>query len=148
MSPNYVSKEGVFFPAKEKVGLINRSGKTITVEGKEVKDGEPYIYEGVDRAALYELYLQGTETMGQNFRQNPEFLANVRNQGFSNVDEYLKAIGYEENMTEEEFEKKISRVNKHELPKKVAAVKVLGGGKDFAAQGEDKYGSFDKPKEL
>jgi len=143
--PNYVSHEGIWHPAKEKVGLINKSGKTIKVEDKEVNDGEPYIYEGPDRAALFELFKDNVETLGMSFKNNPEFLSAVRNMGFSNVDEYLKSIGYDDQKALDEFIEKAAEVKRHELPKKVEAIKVLGGGKDFAAQGEDQYGGFGKP---
>ena len=146
--PQYVSHEGIWHPAKEKVGLINKSGKTKEIDGKEVKDGDPYIYEGPDRAALFELFKQKVETLGTSFRNNPEFLTAIRNQGFQSVDDYLESIGYDENKALAEFEEKASVVQKHELPEKVAGVKVLGGGKDFAAQGEDVYGGFGKPKDL
>ena len=38
----YVSKEGVWFPAKEKVALVNRSGKPKKIGGKVIQPGEPY----------------------------------------------------------------------------------------------------------
>ena len=56
MCPTFVSKDGIWHPAKEKIGLVNRSGKTKTIDGKRIKPGDPYIYEGADRAALFVLY--------------------------------------------------------------------------------------------
>ena len=53
--PNYISIDGEFFPAKERVALKNLSGKEKEVDGKIIKPGEDYIYEGADRAALFEL---------------------------------------------------------------------------------------------
>lgn len=140
--PRYVSREGVWYPAKEKIGLTNLSGKTKTVDGKKVEPKEPYIYEGPDRASLFELFQAKVETFGQNFRNNPEFLQAVRNQGFQSVDDYLKSIGYDEKKVQEEFEKKASIVHKDELPKRVKMVETLGGGVDTTGSGKDRYGGF------
>jgi len=140
--PNYVSKDGVWYPAKEKVGLINTSGKEKEVDGKKVAPGEPYIYEGPDRAALFELFKAKVETFGVDFRTDPELINRVRQLGYKSVDEYAKIMGYDKEKIEKEFKKNASVVTKHELPKKVEAVKTLGGGKDFAGQGQDKFGGF------
>lgn len=142
MSPRYVSKEGTWHSAKEKIGLKNLSGETKVVDGKEVKHGEPYIYEGADRASLFEFYKAGVETFGQDFRKNPEFLQAIRTQGFGSVDEYLKYIGYDKEKVEKEFEEKASVVHKDELPKKVKAIETLGGGVDTSGGGQDRYGGF------
>ena len=55
---SWTSFEGVWYPAKEKVGLINHSDVAIKnpISGEEIGPGEPWIYEGPDRAALLELY--------------------------------------------------------------------------------------------
>lgn len=140
--PKYVSKEGVWYPAKERIALKNLSGKTKIVDGKEIQPGDDYIYEGADRAALFELFKAGVETFGQDFRKNPEFLQAVRNQGFQNVDEFLKAMGYDEKKALEEFEKKASVIHKDELPEKVKMVQILGGGQDTSGGGQDRYGGF------
>lgn len=146
--PKYHSKAGVWHPAKEKVGLTNLSGKVKVVNDKEVQPGEPYVYEGPDRAALFELFLAKVETFGQDFRKNPEFLQAIRNQGFNNVDEYLKFVGYDEKMVEEEFQKKASVVNKHELPERVKSIETLGGGGDTTGTAKPRYGGFgEQPKD-
>ena len=72
--PRFISKEGVWHPAKERVALKNLSGKTKKVDGEDVQPGDDYIYEGADRAALFELYKLKVETLGEDFRKNPEFL--------------------------------------------------------------------------
>lgn len=140
--PRYVSNKGVWFPAKERIALKNLSGKTKVVDGKEIEPGDDYIYEGPDRAALFELFKEGVETFGQDFRKNPEFLQGVRNQGFPSVEEFLKFIGYDEKKAEEEFEKKASKVHKDEIPKRVEMVRTLGGGTDTSGGGQDRYGGF------
>lgn len=138
----YVSKEGEWYPAKERIALKNLSGKVKVVDGKEIQPGDDYIYEGGDRAALFELFQDNVDHLGTNFRNNPEFLQAMRNQGFNTVEEYLKASGYDEKKSEKEFAEKAEVVNKDSLPERVAAIKVLGGGKDTTGSGQDKYGGF------
>lgn len=148
--PTFVSKDGVFHPAKERVALRNNSNETIknpSAEyskycGEEVKPGEQYIYEGPDRAALFELYLQKQETMGFPFWDDPELVSRVRQLGYKDVKQYAKAMGWNKEKVEEEFVKKASVVTKHELPEKVKAIERLGGGMDTSGQGKNRYGGF------
>lgn len=152
-------ENGKWHPAKEKVGLINRSDKVLKIkktdkEGKEyieeVKPGEPYIYEGPDRAALYELWSRDktgkTTTIGEDFRTNTEFLeyyAKSRNAfGFASVQEFLDYLGYDTKQIKKDFNEKASVINKHELPNRIEEIKRLGGGDDRAGGGNAKYGGF------
>ena len=129
----FVSDEGVWSPSKEKVGLQNNSGKTITVNGKQILHGEPFIYEGPDRGALIELEDQGVTSFGESFRKHPEFLQAVRNQGFNNTDEYLKHLGYDEAKAKKEIEKTSTKItSQDELTKRTKMVETMGGGgKDY-----------------
>ncbi|KKK95047.1 hypothetical protein LCGC14_2676740 [marine sediment metagenome] len=140
--PRYISHKGVCHPAKERIALKNLSGKVIQVDGKDVQPGDDYIYEGPDRAALFELYKAGEETFGQDFRKDPEFLKSVRAQGFNDVADYLKSMGYDEEKDNKEFNEKASVVHKREMPKRVAAIKTLGGGIDTSGEGQDRLGGF------
>ena len=150
--PTYISKDGVFYPAKEKVGLVNRSNKTITnpsakwseYHGKKIKPGEPFIYEGPDRASLFEFHKEKVETLGIDFKKDPEFINRIRQMGYT-VEEYLQAVGYNEENVEKDFKKKATVVTKHELPMQVKSIETLGGGADTAGQGLDKYGGFGEP---
>lgn len=145
--PHYISSKGLWFPAKERVALKNLSGKPKEVDGEVVQPGEEYIYKGPDRAALFDLWKEGVDTFGQDFRKNPEFLQGIRNQGFQNVEDFLKFVGYDEKADEEKFKEKAAKITKHELPKKVKAIEVLGGGQNTAGDG-DRYGGFgDVPKD-
>ena len=143
---NYVSIDGVWYPAKEKVALKNLSGKPKVVDGKEIKPGEDYIYEGADRGALFELYRAGVEKFGIDFHHDAELLNRVKQLGFKNVDEYAKTVGYDKEKIKKEAEEKISKVNLHELPAKVKGIEILGGGVDTSGGGQDKYGGFGEPK--
>ena len=134
MSPNWISKDGVWHPAKEHVVLPHLVGT------------EREVYDGPDRAALFILYKEKKETLGMNFRHDPELINRTRQLGFKSVDEYAKAMGYDKEKVEKNFEEKAAQVTKHELPKKVDAIKKLGGGRDTSGQGNDTYGGFGKPK--
>jgi len=157
---------GKWHPAKEIASLVNRSNKAIEIEmtdgegkkfKKKINPGEPYIYEGPDRAALFELWeldkTGKTTTLGSDFRQNPEFLesyAKARNAfGFNSVDEYLMYLNYDFKKVKEDFDKKASIITKHELSARIAEIKRIGGGSDLANPGKNiKYGGFGEPEEL
>jgi hypothetical protein len=150
--PNYVSKGGVWHPAKEKVALKNYGNKTIKnpstdekLKDEEIKSGEDFIYSGPDRASLFELWQAKVEHFGEDFRTNPEFLQAVRNMGYSSYKKYLKDIGFDEKKLDEDFNKKSEVVNLHELPKKVKAIETLAGGRDTAGQGQDLKGEWKSP---
>ena len=100
------------------------------------------MYKGADRRALYELFKEKVTKFGTNFRHDPEFIRAVRTMNFNNVDEYLKAINYDEKKSKDDFEKKAEKVAKHDLPKKVEEIKVLGGGQDTTGSSEDRHGGF------
>ena len=157
--PSWITdQDGKWHPAKEKVALTNY-GKRFKDKktGEWVNTGEPYIYEGPCRAALFELWqidkTGATTTIGENFRQNTEFLesfAKARQAfGFANVEDYLTYLGYDISKAKADFEKKASVLAKHELPKKVEEIKKLGGGSDTANPGKNiKYGGFGEPQEV
>ena len=138
----WISKDAVWFPAKERVALKNLSGKVKIVDGKEVQPGEDYIYEGADRQALFELFKEGVETLGQDFRKNPEFLQSIRNQGYNSVDEYLTAVGYNAEEVEKKFKENAAIIKSREIPKTVKAIEVMGGGVDTAGVSKTRYGGF------
>ena len=139
----FVSKEGVWYPAKEKVALKNVGKKDLVYKGVVIKPGEPFIYEGPDRVAVDELKKSGEETFGHDFRSEPEFLQAVRNMGFNTVDEYLKHIGYDQEKELKKFEDKASSVQAHEVPKPVDEIYIPAGGKDTSGNKEaDIIGGF------
>lgn len=147
---NWVSKGGVFFPAKERVALKNNSNKAIKNPSEKeskyheeiVQPGEDYIYEGPCRQALFELFKENVETFGTDFRYDPEVVSRVRQVYNMTMEEYLKFVGYDEEKEEKLFKEKASVVSKHDLPKKVKALEIMGGGKDFSGAGGDVKGGF------
>lgn len=134
--PNYISKDGIFYPAKEKIGLVNHSNQVITNPsatwsnhyGEKVEPGDPYIYEGPDRAAMYELYLQGVETLGQDFHLDVELINRVRQLGYKSIDDYAEIMGWKKSKSEQQFKEKATVVTKHELPQKVKELELDSGG--------------------
>lgn len=144
--PTYVSDAGVLHPAKEIVALTNYGAPFSHPKTKEiVETGSPYIYEGPCRAALFELWLTdksgNTTTFGINFENSPEFLQALRNLNMKK-DEYLAWVGYDVDVNKKAFEKKASKIAKHELPQKVAEIKRLGGGSDHATGKNVRYGGL------
>lgn len=146
--PRFVSKDGVWFPAKEKVSLTNITDKVKVVDGKEIEPGDPYIYEGPDRAAEFELFQAGVKNFGIHFKDDPDLINRARQLGYKDVAEYAKAVGYDAEKVRQEFEKNAAVVTKHELPERKEGIKTFGGGRDFSGQGNDVPGAFGKPKEL
>ena len=142
----WVSKDGIWHPAKEKVALKNITDKVKVIGGQTVQPGEPYIYEGPDRAALFELFEQKVETLGQDFRQDIELINRVKQLGYNSVDDYAKAMGYDKDKVEALFNKNASVVTQHELPKRVEALNELGGGTDMSGQGKSIVGGFGEPE--
>lgn len=164
MSTWISDEKGLLHPAKERVGLKNLSGKTIKIEqtsddGKKFKVSVPpggdYVYEGPDRAAMYQWWEengkptaeqimampQGTVTMGEGFRQNDEFMKQFRiareAHGYQNMDEYLKDIGFDQVKAHDKFLKRAQVVQLHELPDRVPEIKKVGGGDDRANPGKN-----------
>jgi len=145
--PNFISNKGEWYPAKQKVGLVNNTGKAFKYRNKTIQPGEPFIYEGADMGALKMLHEAGQQTLGQDFRHDPEFMQAVRNQGFNSVDEYLKHIDYDEQADEDKFKEQAEVVLKGEMPERVKEVITIGGGKDFSGNKDnDLIGGFGDEK--
>ena len=134
--PTFISHEGEWSPGKEKVALVNRSKEAREINGVLVQPGEPFIYEGPDRAALFELYSQGVATLGQSFRKSPDMLDVVRKFNFKDMDDYLAFIGYDKAKADKEFTEKAALVSKHELPKRVKEIEVMSGGGGEYSKGD------------
>ena len=147
--PTFVSVSGEWSPGKERVALKNLSGKVKTINGQTVEPGDDYIYEGPDRAALYLLYEQGSEKLGQHFRTNMDMVNLVRQLGFKTMDEYLDFVGVKE--TDEEKKSKealVSKVTRHELPKRIKEIEVMSGGTEQGTGTIIRKGGWDRPPDL
>lgn len=154
----WISNKGVWHPAIERVGLTNKSGKAVEYKGEMIEPDAPFVYEGPNREALKELAEANAETLGHDFRRDPEFLQSMRNMGWSageeGVEQYLAFIGYDEKADDERFKKEASKVSKGSAKKQHAEVLTMGGGKDQSGNSEnDQIGGFGEqrtrsPKEL
>lgn len=138
----WISKNGVQVPAKEKVALVNDTGKTIIVDGKPVAPGEPYIYEGPDRAATEYLKSEGVTHLGRNFWEDPELIGRVRQIHQCSMKEYMDMMGYNEKTTEDEFNKKLSEVNLHKETPRKSGSKFNSGGRNTAGNSGHIEGDF------
>lgn len=173
MSTWVSDEKGQWHPGKERAALKNISDRALEIEQTSVdgakfkqviEPGADYIYEGPDRAAMFQWWeengkpsaedmrkLDGDVTFGEDFRSNTEFMeqyAKFRNMfGFKNVDEYLKYLGYDQKKAHVRFLEKAAIVAKHDLPNRSPELKKLGGGDDKANPGKNlKYGGFGEPE--
>jgi hypothetical protein len=74
--PSFVSKLGVWEPAKEKTVIIG-------------EDGSPKIYEGPDRAAKEFLEKENVSKLGMDAKKDPDNIMRARQLGMS-VEEFLR----------------------------------------------------------
>ena len=139
--PSYISKGGVWEPAKEHVVLPHLTG---------TKDE---VYDGPDRAALHELALaNGVDadgkpkvgTLGIHYKNDAELLMRAKSLGYSTVAEFAAAQGYSKTPEQEavEIKEKEKTVITHTPPKRGEANQKLGGGTDTSGGGNDKLGGF------
>ena len=128
--PSWNSKDGVWTPAKEKVALYN-------------KEGEPFIYEGADRAATDYLQETGEEFLGKPFYDDPEIIdrAHERRQ---TVDEFCKVKLNPAAKREAAFKEAEAKVNMHHAPSRKSAEKIINsGGRNTAGSGHLEGGMGD-----
>jgi len=118
--PSFISNNGVWEPAMEKVALVD-------------KKGEPIIYEGKDRAAL-EMIANGDIT-SQHFSKDTEFINRVRQVHNMSMPEYMTANGFDEKTSKAEFEKKMAIVNLHKPGVRKPAKRQRSGGANTAPGG-------------
>jgi hypothetical protein len=86
-------------------------------------------------------------TYGMSFTMDPDLLNRAKQLGFNDVMEDALASGYDAEKAKQEFNKKASKIEKYEPPKRKPARQIEGGGKDFSGQGQDKFGGFGTPPE-
>lgn len=167
---SFISDElGIWHPAKESVPLKNNTDRPIEIEqtssdGKKfkqvVKPGGSYIYEGPDRAAMFQWWeengkpsaekmreMEGNITFGSNFRGDSEFINYYgkfrQSMGFVNMEEFLTFVGYDAKKSHARFLEKASMVTTHDAPTRLSEVQKLGGGTDNANPGKNlRYGGF------
>jgi hypothetical protein len=156
--PSWIADEkGLLHPAKERVGLVNNTGERMKhpTTGEMIEPGDPYIYDGPDRAAMFQWWEENGKptaeqikampddaiTMGTDFHTNQEFMdfyAKYRQAfGFQNMAEFLTYLGYDEKKQQDRFKNLSQEVKLHELPERVPEIKKVGGGDDRANPGKN-----------
>ena len=143
----WISDGGLMFPANERVGLTNNTGKTLTnpsMEGsmfyeEQVADGQDYIYEGPDRDSMKYLKDQGfleQGYMGTHFMNSNDMFELARAKGYDNVEDYIKkTTAWDEDKSKEVIEKRKKEFFTRKAPERVKAVNLKGGGDNTAPGG-------------
>ena len=138
--------KGKWHPAKEKIGLTNKSDKDMVYKGEVIPPGGPFVYDGPDREAVRMIKENGgvdAETLGDDFTTSPDFIQVTRNMGFNSVEEYLQFHGYDYDKMLKDFEEKASSVKSHEEPKPLEETLIMGGGQDRSGNRDnDLIGGF------
>lgn len=147
--PEYVSKEGVWVPAKEHVHLENKTDHDIEIDGKILSPGEDMIYDGPDRQALLVLKEAGEDYLGQHFTMDMDMFHLARGQGFKDVKEYAESIGHNSKEAQKIADKTVEKYRAHGSAKPTQGVQPRGGGINTANPGQgDRLGGFgDPPKD-
>lgn len=152
--PKFISKDGLWYVAKERVALKNNSNNTIENPSAEwskyhkekVEAHQPFIYEGPDRAALFELYKADPEgsitTLGQNFHDDTDLQDRTRQRGYKSVAEYAKAVGYSKEKSDAKFNELIAKVETHSLPKRVKMIDAVESGAYDTVGNNHRKGGF------
>lgn len=130
---SWVSKLGQWFPKQEY--FVNQ----------KAKPGENPVYQGPDRGAMEYLNEQGVESIGTPYNADGELVMRARQLGFKDVDEYLKVAvpgGFDKKAQLEKSEKEQQKLEVHETPERKNPTKFVGGGRDYANQGKDRFGGI------
>jgi hypothetical protein len=157
---SWISEEGVFFPANERVSMMNETDEEIdnpSIEGSQyygmkVPPRSPYVYEGPCRDALKVLHDLGLEEqgyMGDHFSQNEKMRDLAREFNCKDVAEYVKkTTNYNSDRAKEivaEYKKKSIT---HGPLHKVANVRPSGGGTNTTGKGNDMEGAIGTPPNM
>jgi hypothetical protein len=133
--PSYISKNGEWVPANEKVAIT-------------LKDGTPSIYSGPDRAAMDYLKEQGVDKLGVHFTKDTEFVNRVRQVHNMSMKEYMDANGYDEKVSIDTFNKNFEKPVLHLKPEKKPMKRQPSGGSNTAGGGslEGNFGDLSDAK--
>jgi len=119
--PSYVSRDGIWEPAKEKVALTD-------------KKGEPFVYEGPDRGAVEYLKEQNVEKLGVHFTKDPEVIMRARQLNMT-IEEFCQTAYYTDEMRKKDQDAKAAQVVLHKDPIRNQPSKFASGGKNTAGGG-------------
>jgi hypothetical protein len=157
MSPSYVSKDGIWYPAKEHVVLPHLTGT------------KNEVYDGPDRAAENELALAygvdadgkpNVTTFGIDFRDDPDLIERARQLGYNDkvddkgnvtmsaVEQYARKRGWTPEKSEKVFKEKAAEIVKHRDPDRKPEPLILGGGQSTAPGTESLVGGLGDQREV
>ncbi len=126
--PSYVSKDGICKPAKEKVALYDEKG-------------EPYIYEGPDRAATQVLKDQGVDHLGMPFYEDNQVIQAAHDKKMT-VEQFTRQNEHTKEKREKDYKERASKLVTHRpLPRKPAK-RQQGGGRNTAGTSGHVDGGF------
>lgn len=126
--PSYISKDGVCRPAIEKVALVD-------------KNGEPFIYDGPDRAATEYLKTTGEDHLGMPFWEDPEIIDRAHERR-KTVEEFCKTSIHTKEKREKEYAEKVKEKVLHKLPTRKPMQKASQSGGMNTAGGGHLEGGF------
>lgn len=131
---SYNSRDGIWTPSKERVVLYD-------------KNGDPHIYEGLDRSAVSYMKEQGVDHLGVHFKENPEIIERAHDRKVS-VDEYCKTNIHTDEKRNAQADLNEKVIVNHKLPERTSIKgKIPTGGTNTAGdQGhlEGGFGSSDE----
>ena len=129
--PSFVSKQGLWDAAHERVAYVD-------------KEGQPQIYDGPDRAALEFIQKEGG-TVGQDALQDPQLLQASRNAGFNTLAEYLAHFAPRPKEVEA-INKAHGEVVTHKLPQSKPMTNAIGTKGGFNSDDETPLQAMEKKK--
>lgn len=132
--PSFISKDGVWEPAKEKAAIVNAKG-------------EPEIYSGPDRAAVEYMKEQGATTLGTHFTKDPEVIMRARQMNMT-VEEFCNTKYYTDEMRAKDYAAASKEVVTHVNPTPKPATKFASGGRNTAGAGHYDGGFGDKSEAI
>lgn len=126
---SFDSKDGVWIPKTEKVALVER------------ESGEPFIYEGPDRAALDYLKKEGVDHLGVHFTKDADIIFRAKQLNMT-LEEFCELHKNTEAERKKTFDAAHATKVLHRPTPRKEGVKDLGGGKDFANQKNNMSGAL------
>lgn len=131
--PNFISKDGVQTPARERVAYTD-------------KDGLPQIYEGPDRGALRYMEEQGLDpkkdTLGIHFTEDSQIIERAHDKNMT-VERFTKQDIYTKEVREKGFKEAEKKIVTHALPKRSENKnKYKSGGDNTAGNSGHLKGGF------
>lgn len=131
--PNFISKDGILTPAKERVVIYD-------------ENHSPSIYEGPDRGAIEYMKEQGldpdSDHLGMHFMDDSDIIERAHDKN-KTIEEFTKQSVYTKEKRDKEFKERASKVVEHAPLKKTE----YKGGKNTGTSLKGGFGETDSPLE-